>query len=80
VEIVSIFKRVLALQDLYGIHAYLTALENASLRGTLEAKLKEEQEIGEQEREQLLEVLKSWKLPKEDALATPAMHEIVRQP
>jgi HEAT repeat protein len=79
-EIVSIFRRVLALRDLYGIHAYLTALENASLRGSLEAKLKEEQEIEEQEREQLLDVLKSWKLPKEDALATAAMHEVARLP
>jgi HEAT repeat protein len=80
-EMVSIFRRVLELRDLYGMHAYLTALENASLRDTLEAMLKEEQEIGGQEREQLLEVLKTWKLPKnEAALATPALHEIARQP
>jgi HEAT repeat protein len=80
VEIVSIFRRVLELRDLYGTHAYLTALENASMGGTMEAKLKEDQEIGEQEREQLLEVLKSWKLPKnEDALATPALQETARQ-
>jgi HEAT repeat protein len=80
VEMVSIFRRVLELRDLYGIHAYLTALENASLRDTLEANLKDAGEIGEQEREQLLETLKSWKLPKEDALAIPVMHEIARQP
>jgi HEAT repeat protein len=80
VEMVSIFRRVLELRDLYGIHAYLTALENASLRDTLEANLKDAREIGEQEREQLLETLKSWKLPKEDALAIPVMHEIARQP
>jgi HEAT repeat protein len=81
VEIVSIFRRVLELRDLYGIHAYLTAVENASLSCILEANLKEEQEIGEQEREQLLEVLKTWKLPNnEDALAAPAMHETARQP
>ena len=80
-EMVSIFRRVLELQDLYGIHAYLTALENAGLRGTLEAKLKEALEIGEQEREQLLEVLKSWKLPKfEKAPAIRAVHEAVPQP
>jgi HEAT repeat protein len=80
-EMVAIFRRVLELRDLYGTHAYLTALENASLRGILEAALKEMREIGEQEREQLLEVLKSWKLPSnEDALAAPAMHEIARQP
>jgi HEAT repeat protein len=80
-EMVSIFGRVVAMQDLYGIHAYLTALENASMRGTLEAKLKEAREIGEQEREQLLEVLKSWKLPKnEDALAIPAVLQTVLRP
>jgi HEAT repeat protein len=80
-EMVAIFRRVLELRDLYGTHAYLTALENASLRGTLEAALKDMREIGEQEREQLLEVLKSWKLPSnEDALATPAVRETVPQP
>jgi HEAT repeat protein len=79
-EMIPIFRRVLELRDLYGTHAYLTAVENASLSGTLEANLKEEQEIGEQEREQLLEVLKTWKLPKGVALAVPAMHEIARQP
>jgi hypothetical protein len=76
---ISIFRRVLELRDLYGTHAYLTAVENASLSGTLEANLKEEQEIGEPEREQLLEVLKTWKLPKGVALAAPAMHETARQ-
>jgi HEAT repeat protein len=80
-EMVSIFRRVLELRDLYGIHAYLTAVENASLRSTLEEKVKEAQEIGEQEREQLLEVLRTWKLPKnEEAPAPSALHETARQP
>ena len=79
-EMVSILRRVLELRDLYGIHAYLTALENASLRGTLGAKLKEDQEIGEQEREQLLELLETWKLPGiEDALAASAVHQTAWQ-
>jgi hypothetical protein len=59
----------------------LTAIENASLRSTLEAQLKKAREIGGQEREQLLEVLKSWKLPKiEDTLEIPTLHETVRHP
>jgi hypothetical protein len=76
---VSIFRRILELRDLYGTHAYLTAIENASLSCALEAELKATREIAEHEREQLLEVLKTWKLPKGAALAAPAVHETARQ-
>lgn len=80
-EMVSIFGRVVAMRDLYGIHAYLTALENSSMRETLEAELKEAREIREQEQRQLLEVLKSWKLPEnEDALAIPVVLQTVLRP
>jgi hypothetical protein len=34
-----IFQQVIATQDRYGLQAYLTALENASLRGKLEEEL-----------------------------------------
>lgn len=80
-EMVSIFGRVVAMRDLYGIHAYLTALENSSMRETLEAELKEAREIREQEQRQLLDVLKSWKLPEnEDALAIPVVLQTVLRP
>lgn len=80
-EMVSIFGRVVAMRDLYGIHAYLTALENSSMRETLEAELKEAREIREQEQRQLLEVLKSWKLPEnEDTLAIPVVLQTVLRP
>jgi len=39
-EMASIFEQVVALQDRYGLHAYLTALENAGLRGRLESELR----------------------------------------
>jgi HEAT repeat protein len=38
-EMAPIFQQVIATQDRYGLHAYLTALENASLRGKLEGEL-----------------------------------------
>src|SRR5437667_5201438 len=38
-EMAPIFQQVIATQDRYGLQAYLTALENASLRGKLEEEL-----------------------------------------
>jgi hypothetical protein len=38
-EMAPIFQQVTATQDRYGLQAYLTALENASLRGKLEEEL-----------------------------------------
>src|SRR5712671_5856276 len=38
-EMVPIFERVVAARDRYGLHAYLTALENADLRENLEFEL-----------------------------------------
>src|SRR5260370_40113825 len=35
-EMAPIFQQVIATQDRYGLQAYLTALENATLRGKLE--------------------------------------------
>jgi HEAT repeat protein len=58
IEMVPIFKDVAAMQDRYGIHAYLTALENAGLHAKLEAEIKAS-ECGKQDREMLLEVLRS---------------------
>jgi HEAT repeat protein len=38
-ELVPVFQKVVETQDRYGLQAYLTALENASLRGELEKEL-----------------------------------------
>ena len=39
-ELVQIFEKVVALHDQYGLHAYLTALENAGLQPKMEAEIK----------------------------------------
>jgi HEAT repeat protein len=68
-EMAPIFSQVLASRDRYGLHAYLTAVENADLLGKLEAELQESTSISEEEKERLQNVLRSGSLPLSDALA-----------
>jgi HEAT repeat protein len=58
-ELVQIFEAVVALQDQYGLHAYLAALENAALQKRLETEIKASKSG---QREILLEVLRTTKL------------------
>jgi HEAT repeat protein len=66
-EMLPIFERVVALQDHYGMHAYLAALENADLRGKLEAELQASTRINEEEKNRLWKVLHAGRLSAEDA-------------
>jgi len=66
VEMVPIFERVLATQDRYGLHAYLTALENAALRERLESELQASTRVTGDEKERLLNILKAGTLLPED--------------
>lgn len=61
-ELLPIYEQVVAAQDRYGLHAYLTALENANLRGDLEVELQTSTRISEAERERLLGVLQAGTL------------------
>jgi HEAT repeat protein len=62
-EIVSIFAQVVKTRDRYGLHAFLAALENADLRNTLDAELRQGASFeAEHEREELLAVLSTGKL------------------
>src|SRR5579859_761767 len=54
-EMAPIFRRVVETRDRYGLHAYLTALENAALKGRLEADLEASTEITAAERKYLQE-------------------------
>ncbi len=65
-EIVSVFQQVVQLGDRYGLHAYLTALENANLQGTLEAGLRANSAIGNSERDRLYKVVEAGALPEEE--------------
>ena len=62
-DMIPIFRSVVATRDRYGLHGYLAALENAGLRATLEAKLKETKTLPKDEAERFLQVLHSASLP-----------------
>jgi len=61
-----IFKQVVETKDRYGLHAYVTALENAALKGKLEADLQASTEVTSEEKRLLQEVLLTGTLPQED--------------
>jgi len=69
---VPVFQQVIQLRDRYGLHAYLTAIENADLRGRLESQLHSSQ-INEQEMRRLQAVLQTGSLPPEEEQPTEAV-------
>jgi len=76
-EMGPIFAAVIATRDRYGLHAYLTALENAHLRGMLEEELQASTNISEKEKGHLQSVLMTGALPTEDAAMTAEIPEHV---
>ena len=58
-----LFEKVVETGDRYGLHAYLTALENADLRAKLEQELQSSTEIREEVRDRLQRVLRTGTLP-----------------
>jgi HEAT repeat protein len=62
-QLVQVFKMVVALQDQYGLHAYLTALENAGLQTSLVAGINSDTLASKESIEMLLEVLRTGKVP-----------------
>jgi HEAT repeat protein len=80
-EMVSIFEKVVALRDRYGLHAYLTALENAGLQAQLEAKIKAIRQLSKPAKKILLEVLRTAKPPAgQDAPPEEATAEATFRP
>ena len=73
-ELVQMFEKVVALQDQYGLHAYLTALENAGLQAGLVAGIKDNTAASREGTEILLEVLRTGKLSTE----SPPPQESIR--
>ncbi len=65
-EMVPIFDKVVAARDRYGLHAYLTALENAGQRGQLEVELKANTRAIEDVTRRLENVLETGTLPVEE--------------
>jgi HEAT repeat protein len=66
-----IFEQVVETGDRYGLHAYLTALENADLQAKLEQELQGSAEIKEEVRDRLQKVLRTGTLLAEE----PAVSE-----
>jgi hypothetical protein len=65
-----IFERVVQTQDRYGLHAYLTALENADLRGKLEEELLDSAKVREEDKNRLQRVLQTGTLLPEEPATT----------
>lgn len=64
-ELVPIFVDVLDTRDRYGLHAFLTALDNASLRERLEEEIQANTELEQKERNTLLHTLATGLLPSQ---------------
>jgi HEAT repeat protein len=65
-DMAPIFAQVVETRDRYGVHAYLTALENADLRGKLEEEMRASTEFANEERDRLQKVLQTGALPAEE--------------
>lgn len=62
-DMAPIFEKAVATRDRYGLHAYLTALENANLKRKLEAELEDAAGMDEEARKVLQGVLQTGALP-----------------
>jgi HEAT repeat protein len=72
-EMVPIFEKVVATRDRYGLHAYLTALENAGMRAKLEVELRESKRAMEEMKSTLQSVLETGALPAEEPTTVPSL-------
>jgi len=61
-EMLPIFEQVVALQDRYGLHAYVTALENAGLKEKLEFELQADTRMSQLQKDDLSGVLETGAL------------------
>jgi HEAT repeat protein len=65
-EMAPIFDQVVQTRDRYGLHAYLTALENADLRRKLETEIQASAKINDEHKDLLQKVLHTGTLPAEE--------------
>ena len=72
-EMAPIFADVVATRDRYGLHAYLTALENADLRGKLEESIDTSAKINAEEKNRLRRVLQTGTLPAQEPVVTESV-------
>jgi len=79
-EMVPIFEKVVATRDRYGLHAYLTALENAGMRGKLEAEIHGSIWISEEAMKGLKIVLETATLPAEKPSTDASLPIVTAEP
>jgi len=72
-DMAPIFEQVVETGDRYGLHAYLTALENADLRAKLEKELEVSTEIEEEVRDRLQKVLRTGTLLAEELAVSESL-------
>lgn len=72
IGLLSVFEQVAALKDRYGLHAYLTALENANLRGKLEEEIQQGRGLSPEKKRCLQEVLQTGRPPVEPIVVEDA--------
>jgi HEAT repeat protein len=80
IGLLSIFEQVAALKDRYGLHAYLTALENANLRRKLEDEIQEGRNLTPEKKRSLQEVLQTGRPPLEPVVDENATVQVERLP
>jgi len=73
IRMAPIFEQVVETGDRYGLHAYLTALENADLRAKLEKELEVSTEIEEEVRDRLRKVLRTGTLLAEELAVSESL-------
>jgi HEAT repeat protein len=75
-EMVPIFQQVVAASDRYGLHAYLTAVENANVLAKLEEELQGSAALATAEKKRLQSVLRSSSLVAEELPEPPAFSKV----
>jgi len=80
-DMAAVFEQVVQIRDRYGLHAYLTALENADLRGKLDGEIQASTKISVEGKDHLLRVLQTGALHEENpAIAEPARDQATSLP
>jgi HEAT repeat protein len=79
-EMVPIFQQVVASGDRYGLHAYLTAVENANALAKLEHELQTCASTTGEEKERLQSVLRSGSLITDEVSAPPSTTKVAALP
>jgi HEAT repeat protein len=79
-EMAPIFQQVVAANDRYGLHAYLTAVENANVLAKLEDELQGSASLAREEKDRLQSVLRSSSLAGEELASPPDFTKVAARP